>query len=154
MLRVFPPQVSVFCVQILGNLECLCIDISVIDASEFSVVFSNVFKCKYTSENVQLSCEFRESSVLSFWVRVLIFWMQVWISAYLGQWQCAALSNRFSHIFYSILWDQDVKYRTHYKKANNNQTHPTGTTALRCTCSTLNRHLNILKACRLPLNSI
>ena len=43
MLRVCPPQVSVFCVQILGNLECLCIDILVIDVLEFSVVFSNVF---------------------------------------------------------------------------------------------------------------
>ena len=43
MLRVCPPQVSVFSVQILGNLECLCIDILVIDVLEFSVVFSNVF---------------------------------------------------------------------------------------------------------------
>ena len=43
VLRVCPPQVSVFSVQILGNLECLCIDILVIDVLEFSVVFSNVF---------------------------------------------------------------------------------------------------------------
>ena len=43
VLRVCPPHVSVFSVQILGNLECLCIDILVIDVLEFSVVFSNVF---------------------------------------------------------------------------------------------------------------